>query len=115
MIPKHPPWRLARGTIGKSPSSSRPSRYRGNCGPGTFVTTRLNARWRDCSRAAWLAIVGGGEAGGPGGGRHVGGDAVARRAVRVGGADADGDHPLQLELVGRVPAAAQVARQRAGD
>ena len=33
--------------------------YSGNCGPGTLVTTRLNSRWRACSRAAWAMIVGG--------------------------------------------------------
>ena len=49
----------ASGTIGKIASSSRPSMYSGNCGPGTLVTTRLNSRWRACSRAAWAMIVGG--------------------------------------------------------
>src|SRR4051812_35267830 len=31
----------------------------GNCGPGTFVTTRLNMRWRATTRAAWLMMFGG--------------------------------------------------------
>ena len=59
MIPTQRAWCLASGTIGKTRSMRRPIRKRGNCGPGTLVTTRLKNRWRDCRRAAWPAIVGG--------------------------------------------------------
>ena len=47
------------GRPGRSARSRRPSGKSSNCGPGTFVTTRLKKRWRVCSRAAWLRIVGG--------------------------------------------------------
>src|SRR4030081_746325 len=52
-------WLGARGTIGKRPYSLRRARYRACCGPGTFVTTRLNIRCRATRREAWLMIVGG--------------------------------------------------------
>ena len=106
-----------------------------------LVTTRLKKRWRDCSRAAWPAIVGGAKSASSvirvaptacldcfrspivaltraqaldrvvapdRQRRHVRGDAVAERAVLVGGADADRDHRPQLELAG------SSARGRAG-
>ena len=47
------------GTCGYSAVRGRPSMYSSNCGPGTFVTTRLKKRWRACRRAACDMIVGG--------------------------------------------------------
>src|SRR3954453_227041 len=55
MIPMQTPWFLASGTMGKTRSIRRPSRYSGNWGPGMLVTTRLKKRWRDCSRSSWPA------------------------------------------------------------
>src|SRR5438067_869516 len=52
-------WFSGRKATGIACSISRPSTYSGNCGPGTFVTIRLNSRVEKLSREAWARIVGG--------------------------------------------------------
>ncbi len=52
-------WFSGRNATGNRSSSRRPSTYSGTCGPGMFVTIRLNSRVEKLSREAWARIVGG--------------------------------------------------------
>jgi hypothetical protein len=53
------PWCSGKKATGIACSISRPSTYRGNCGPGTLVTIRLKSLVEKFSRDACARIVGG--------------------------------------------------------
>ena len=59
MIATASAWFLGRNASGNRSSSWRPSTYSGTCGPGMFVTSRLNSRVEKFRREAWARIVGG--------------------------------------------------------
>ena len=65
MIATASDWFSGRNATGNRSSSSRPSTYSGNCGPGTLVTSRLKSRVENCRREAWARIVGGASASRP--------------------------------------------------
>src|SRR5215204_6578882 len=52
-------WFSGRNASGTISCISRPSRYSGNCGPGTLVTIRLKSLVEKLRREAWASSVGG--------------------------------------------------------